>query len=103
MSKKWGIGSFSFLLFILTILWSVNIKSLGDFCLGDFLLNAVDLPTWSNGLSGTHYTVYYSFIFLIPATIIGIKFKNHKFAKSGKIGSAALMCFLLIFSIFMVK
>jgi hypothetical protein len=93
MKKKIGMGSVSFLLFILAIVWSFNIK---EFCLGDIILNTIGLPAWSGGNYGTHYTVFYSLIFLIPSIIIGYKYPSDLFAKTWKVALIGLVCFLVI-------
>ncbi|WP_312648884.1 hypothetical protein [Aminipila sp.] len=100
MKKEFGIGSLSLVLFILAILWSASIKKI--FCLGDIVLNSVNLPSWSNGNMGTHYTMFYAIVFLIPAIIVGHKFPNHIFAKAGKIVSIAWLCILLFSVLFIV-
>lgn len=89
------------MLFLFAILWSLNIKILNDFCLGDVVLQSINVPTWSNGNFGTHYTVFYSLMFLIPAIIIGWKFPNNRFAKAGKVASIILTCILIIFFLFL--
>lgn len=63
MEKKLGMGSISLALFILAVLWSVSIKSLDNFSLGDIVLNAVGLQAWSNDTSGKHYTVFTALYF----------------------------------------
>ena len=64
--KKIGIGSISLLLVIIAFFWAFEIMGL---CLGDSILTTLNIPTWSNSAnaSGTHYPVFYTFIFLIPA------------------------------------
>ena len=62
--RKIGIGSISLLLVIFAFFWAFSI---GGFCLGDKTLSLLKIPTWSNGTTGTHYTVFYTFIFLIPS------------------------------------
>ncbi|WP_027400114.1 hypothetical protein [Anaerovorax odorimutans] len=91
MKKKFGFGTLSIILFIFAIVWSRDIKSLNNFCLGDAVLHFINLPAWSthlNGNIGLHYTVFYSFAILILAIIVGQKYPEHIFAKSGKILSA---------------
>ncbi len=103
MSKKRiGIGSISLLLVIVALLWCCNIKILNNFCLGDYILNIFNIPSWSNGTSGTHYTVFYSYIFLIPALIIGIKKKEDLFATVGKWLSIVLIAIFILVTFFMV-
>ena len=82
--KKLGIGSLSLVLVIIAIFWCCNIAILNNFCLGDYILNIFDIPSWSNGSTGTHYTIFYSYIFLIPAIFLGIKYKEDLFATVGK-------------------
>ena len=85
MKKKLGIGSLSLLLVALALLWSCNIALYDNFCLGDYLLGLVNLPSWSNGTSGMHYTVWYSLVLLIPAFILGKKYENHLFYRVRKV------------------
>ena len=98
MKKKLGKGSLSLLLVILALLWSCNIAIYDNFCLSDCFLGLVNIPAWSNGTSGMHYTVWYSLILLIPAFILGIKHENHLFAVSGKWISGVIGGYLLLSS-----
>lgn len=100
-NKKIGIGSISLLLVIIAFFWAYEIYG---FCLGDSILATLGIPTWSNsaGASGTHYTVFYTFIFLIPALILSIKYKENKFALAGKVLSIFFMSELLIGFLFMI-
>lgn len=98
--KKIGIGSISLLLVIIAFFWAFSIKG---FCLGDNILSFFKIPNWSNGTSGTHYTIFYSFIFLIPSLLIALKFKNDLFAKIGKWLSIIFITILLIGFMFMVS
>ncbi len=82
--KKLGIGSLALLLSLIGILWCCNIQWLNNFCLGDTVLRYIGIPSWSNGLYGTHYTVLYGYIFFIPAFILGIREKSNLFATVGK-------------------
>lgn len=100
MKKKLGMGSMSLLLFALGVIWSANINR--QFCLGDSILNAIGLPAWSNGNSGSHYTIIYALIFLIPSIIVGYKFPNDLFAKTGKVASMILGWISILCLIFMV-
>lgn len=84
ISKKLGMGSLALLLSIIAIIWCCNIRCLDNFCLGDMVLKLLKLPSWSNGANGTHYTVFYGLIFLIPAFILGAKQKQDLFATAGK-------------------
>jgi hypothetical protein len=88
------------MLFVLGVIWSVDIK--GQFCLGDRILNAIGLPGWSNGNSGDHYTIIYALIFLIPSIIVGFKFPNDLFAKTGKVTSIILAWISILCLFFMV-
>ncbi len=61
-NKKIGIGSLSLLLVIIAFVWAFNIFGV---CVGDHILATLNIPTWSNmaNATGTHYTIFYSFIF----------------------------------------
>lgn len=85
-------GTLSILLFLMAALWSFSFR---DFCLGDTILEFLNLKSWSNGNSGTHYTIFYSIIFLIPAIIIGSRHSKHFLSKVGKV--ASIILFLMIF------
>ena len=76
-NKKIGIGSLSLLLVIIAFVWAFNIFGV---CVGDHILATLNIPTWSNmaNATGTHYTIFYSFIFLIPALILSIKYIVYK-------------------------
>lgn len=97
--KKIGIDSISLLLVVLAFFWAFSIKG---FCLGDNILAFLKLPSWSNGTSGTHYTIFYSFIFLIPSLIISLKYKNDLFSKVGKWLSIIFIAILLLGFVFMI-
>ena len=97
INKKIRVGSISLLLCIIGILFSFNF---GDrVCYGDAILNYIGLNPWSNGDSGIHYTIFYSLIFFIPASILGIKFRNDFGASIGKTISLIIIIILIIFSI----
>lgn len=97
INKKIGIGSISLLLCIIGILFSFNF---GDrVCYGDAILNYIGLSPWSNGNNGIHYTIFYSLIFFIPASILGTKFRNDLGSRIGKIISLIMIIILIIFSI----
>lgn len=100
-NKKIGIGSMSLLLVIIAFFWAFEIQGL---CLGDSILATLNIPTWSNSAnaSGVHYTIFYSFIFLIPALMLGIKYKNDLFAKVGKWFSLGFIVLLLLGTLFMI-
>ena len=76
----------------------LDIAIYDNLCLGDYLLGLVNLPAWSNGTSGMHYTVWYSLVLLIPAFILGKKYENHLFAVSGKWISGVIGGYLLLSS-----
>ena len=99
--KKIGIGSISLLLVIIAFFWAFEIMGL---CLGDSILTTLNIPTWSNSAnaSGTHYTVFYTFIFLIPALVLAIKHRDDLFAKVGKWSSIIFIAILLLCMLFMV-
>lgn len=99
--RKIGIGSISLLLVIIAFLWAFEIYG---FCLGDSILATLNIPTWSNSAnaSGTHYTVFYTFIFLIPALILSIKYKDDKFSTVGKWLSILLTGLLILGLFFMI-
>lgn len=99
--KKIGIGSISLLLVIIAFFWAFEIMGL---CLGDSILTTLNIPTWSNSAnaSGTHYTVFYTFIFLIPALVLAIKHRDDLFAKVGKWSSIIFIAILLLGMLFMV-
>ena len=99
--KKIGIGSISVLLVLIAFFWAFEING---FCMGDSVLATLNIPTWSNSAnaSGTHYTVFYTIIFLIPALAIAIKYKNDSFAKLGKWLSIGFISLLLLGALFMV-
>ncbi len=98
--KKLGWGSVSLLLVIVAFLWAFTIKGV---CIGDRVLSAVNLPAWSDGAtsSGTHFTVFYAPIFLVPALLLGLKFKSDLFATVGKWSSIVFLALFLIFIPFM--
>ena len=93
MKKSIGIGSLSFVLALLAFVWGFEIMG---FCLGDSVLSTLNIPTWSNSIdtSETHYTVFYSLLFAIPAVLLSLKHKNDLFASLGK-WLALVMCALI--------
>lgn len=97
--KKFGMVSF--LLVIFAILWSFSF-GLNGFCLGDTILSFLGMPAWSNGNSGTHYTIFYSLIFLVPALLISFKYENDLFARLAKWISTIFSLVLLAGLFFMV-
>ena len=96
-TRKIGIGSISLLLFVVGFLFSFTLKN--SICVGDNILSNIGLKPWSNGSQGTHYTIFYSLLFFIPALIIGYKFKENFGAKLGKTLST-IMIIIIVFSIF---
>ena len=101
MKKKLGIGSLSLILALLAFVWSFEILG---FCLGDTVLTVLKIPTWSDNLhsNGTHYTVFYAFIFLVPSIVLSLKYKNDYGAQVGKWLSVILTTILLLSFLFMV-
>lgn len=99
--KRIGIGSISLLLVIIAFFWAFEIMW---FCLGDSILATLNIPTWSNSANarGTYYTVFYTFIFLIPALVLAIKNREDLFAKVGKWSSIFFIAILLLGMLFMV-
>ncbi|MBE6728117.1 MAG: hypothetical protein E7562_05680 [Ruminococcaceae bacterium] len=102
MKKKLGIGSISFGLSFFAFIWAFEIMG---FCLGDSILATLNIPTWSNtaNASGTHYTVFYSLLFVIPAIPIAMKHKDDLFANVGKWLSIAMCVMLLLGLLFMSR
>lgn len=98
-NKRVGLGSISFLLCIIGILFGVSFRDKRSY--GDIVLKFIGLNPWSNGNNGLHYTVFYSLIFFIPALIIGHKFKNSLGATVGKIISL-IMSILILFSLLFI-
>ena len=99
--KKIGCGTIAFLLVTFAILWSFSF-GLNGFCLGDTILSFLGMPAWSNGNSGTHYTIFYSLIFLVPAVLISFKYENDLFARLAKWISTIFSLALLAGLFFMV-
>jgi hypothetical protein len=94
-NRNIGLGSLSLLLVIIAFIWSWNIFGI---CVGDHILTTLNIPTWSNmsSASGIHYTIYYAFIFLIPALILGLKFRDNLFSKVGTILSIIFIAILVL-------
>ena len=99
--KKIGFGTVSFLLVIFAIVWSFSF-GLNGFCLGDMVLSFLGMPAWSNGNSGSHYTIFYSLIFLVPAVPISFKYEYDLFARLAKWISTIFSLALLVGLFFMV-
>ena len=98
-NKKLGIGSISLALVIIAFIWSYTIFG---YCLGDTILNVLGIPAWSNRATGIHYTIFYSFVFLIPAIILGAKKNNDLFSGVGKWSAIIFSVILLVIVFFMV-
>ena len=82
MKKTLGKGSISLLLVVLALAWCCNLPIQNGKCFGDIVLNFLGLPTWSNGTTGLHITIFWSLLLLIPAFFIAIRNKKDLFAKS---------------------
>ena len=104
MKQTLGIGSMSLLLSLLAILWSCNIPVRYDtFCIGDYILTQLGLPTRSNGTIGTHYTVFWSLLLHLPAFILGCNYNSHLFARAGKWISGCISgCLIVMGCAFMI-
>lgn len=96
-TRSIGIGTLSFLFLLMAILWSFSFH---EFCLGDRILSLLHLPSWSNGTSGRHYTIYYALLFLFPALIVGIRNKHNLFVRTG-IGGSIVLIVVIASSLFM--
>lgn len=83
MNKKIGWGSLSIILLIFAILFSIQLGR--TFCLGDILLESVGLKGWLIFENSTlNIKVFISEFLLIAGFIIGMVFKNDRFAKAGR-------------------
>lgn len=98
--KKIGVGSISLLLVVIAVLWSFNING---FCFGDYVLSLLNIPAWSDGTEGIHYTAFSALILLIPALLISLKFKDSLFSKIGKWLSIILIIMILLWMIFVIS
>lgn len=94
--KKIGIGTLSLLLFVVGCLFSFTFYNL---TIGDNILTYIGLKAWSNGNSGTHYTIFYSLLFFIPSLILGYKFKEDFGSKVGKILSTIMVTIIVVNSL----
>ena len=99
--KKIGCGTIAFLLVTFAVLWSFSF-GLNGFCLGDTVLSFLGMPAWSNGNGGSHYTIFYSLIFLLPAVPISFKYEIDLFARLAKWISIIFSLVLLAGLFFMV-
>lgn len=104
MKKRLGIGSFSLLLTLFAILWSCNFPLQNtSFCLGDYVLTHLGMPTWSNGTTGIHYTLFWCLPVYLPAFFLGRKYNHHLFARSGKwLCGCICGCLIVIGCAFMI-
>lgn len=73
--KSIGIGSLSFIIFIIAIIFSFNTKNRS--AIGDQIFMSLGLKAWSNGTNGFHYTILGTIILLMVAWLIGNRYKNH--------------------------
>ncbi len=96
-TKDIGLGSLSFVLCILGILFTFEFGDKSG--MGDHILHTIGLSFLSNGDSGIHYTVFYSAIFFIPSFIIGHIYPDNRGAKAGKIISVLILSALITFII----
>ncbi|MDU4860906.1 MAG: hypothetical protein E6356_01470 [Terrisporobacter othiniensis] len=94
--KKIGIGSLSLLLFVVGCLFSFTFYNL---TIGDNILTYIGLKAWSNGNSGTHYTIFYSLLFFVPSLILGYKFNEDFGSKVGKILSTIMITIIVVNSL----
>lgn len=91
-TRKIGIGTISFIIFLLGIIFDIQIrKSIG---IGDRVLSFFDIKTWSNGNQGIHYTIFYSLILFVISVAVGFKFKNDFGAKTGRRFSLCMIVFI---------
>lgn len=98
--KKIGVGSIPLLLAIIAIFWSFNING---FCLGDYILSLLNIPAWSDGSEGIHYTAFSALLLLVPALLISLKFKDDLLSKIGKWLSINLIAMILLSIFFIIK
>jgi len=96
MKKKLGIGSLALLLSIIAIFLSLTFHHNGV-CYGDQIINFLGLKAWSNGSSGTHYTIFYMLIFFAISIVLGYKYESNFGAKSGRVLSI-VFSFIILFS-----
>ncbi|MEG1256749.1 hypothetical protein [Clostridium sp.] len=94
--KKVGLGSLSFLLLLVSI---VFIFSYIYFSIGGEILGFLGLGPWVEWDIRSPYTMLYSLIFTIPAILLGYKYNNHFGAKAGKSISIAITSVILVFTL----
>lgn len=81
IDKKIGFGSFSLLLWMIGILFSISFGNQGT--IGDKIVEAIGLRAWSNNDTGIHYTMFYSLIFFVPSLVLAYQYKENVGAKIG--------------------
>ncbi|MDZ5253832.1 hypothetical protein [Clostridium sp. LIBA-8841] len=84
-TKKWGLGSFSFLISIFAIMFSFTYIN-GKY-LGQYIFNTLEI-SFPYELT--------SLILLVIAIILSSKYSEDKFAKAGKILSQVVISLILI-------
>jgi len=94
--KKLGLGTLSLLLAATGVAWGFTFNG---YCLGDEALRLVGLPAWSGGNTRTHYTVYYSLAFFVPAFLLGLRNKSDFGSLTGR-ALSAILGVLLILTVF---
>ena len=99
MKKTLGKGSISLLLVVLALAWCCNLPIQNGKCFGDIVLNFLGLPTWSNGTTGLHITIFWSLLLLIPAFFIAIRNKKDLFAKSAMWISGVLCAGIVVIGV----
>lgn len=81
IDKKIGFGSFSLLLWMIGILFSISFGNQAT--IGDKIVEAIGLRAWSNTDTGIHYTMFYSLIFFVPSLVLAYQYKENVGAKIG--------------------
>ncbi len=92
--KNVGWGTLSPLFVLVGLILSISVGTHEAY--GDKIIRMLGLDAWSNGDDGVHYTLYYLFIFYIPALILGLKFKEHFGATLGKNLSLCIVAILSV-------
>lgn len=85
LGKKLGWGTFAFLLVAMG-LWMI--LDFGDGSAGDALVRAMGLRPYAQG--GLHYTACYSLVFIIPAFLLGQKYRSQLLARAAMFGAVAV-------------
>lgn len=92
--KKNALGIFFIVVMIFGFLFGISFSN--GFNLGDRILTGIGLKTWSNGMSGLHYTAIYSLILIILAwTGVNVTL-GKKYPKITSIFSFLLLLLLLV-------